>query len=252
MRTLIIIPCYNEAARLEPRAFLNFSKQHQHIHFLFVNDGSSDHTADALNAMAQEAPGSVSVHHMEKNQGKAEAVRQGFLKGFGMGPDVIGFLDADLASPLDTIPELETALSMERKDIAMAARVALLGRNIERNPARHYAGRAFATAASMILGLRVYDTQCGAKLFRVTDRLKKVFAAPFTVKWIFDVEILARFIITEKDGEPKVRDICMEYPLHAWIDKKGSKIRLKDFLTSGFDLLKILMLMKRKELPRPR
>jgi glycosyltransferase involved in cell wall biosynthesis len=250
MPTLIIVPCYNEAARLEPQAFLDFSKKHQHIHFLFVNDGSTDNTTEILNNMAIAAPGSITTHHLQRNSGKAEAVRQGFLRGFAMNPDVIGFLDADLASPLDTIPELETALSMERKDIAMAARVALLGRNIERNPARHYAGRAFATAASMILGLRVYDTQCGAKLFRVTNRLKKVFAAPFTVKWIFDVEILARFIISEKDGEPKVCNICIEYPLRTWIDKKGSKLRLKDFLTSGFDLLKILVLIKRNALPK--
>jgi glycosyltransferase involved in cell wall biosynthesis len=247
MRTLIIIPCYNEASRLEPQAFLDFSGKHQHIHFLFVNDGSSDNTADLLNNLALAAPGSITAYHLKRNQGKAEAVRQGFIRGFTMGPDIIGFLDADLASPLGTIPELETAMAMENKDIAMAARVALLGRDIERNPARHYAGRVFATAASMILGLRVYDTQCGAKLFRVTDRLKKVFAAPFTVKWIFDVEILARFIITEKDGAPKVRNICTEYPLRTWIDKKGSKIRLKDFLVSGFDLFKIFVLMRRKE-----
>jgi dolichyl-phosphate beta-glucosyltransferase len=250
MKTLIIVPCYNEASRLESQVFLDFSKKHQHIHFLFVNDGSDDNTANILNDLASAGPGSISVHHLQQNKGKAEAVRQGFLLGFAMQPEVIGFLDADLASPLECIPELETVLSMERKDIILAARVALLGRNIERNPMRHYAGRAFATAASIILGLRVYDTQCGAKLFRVTDRLKKIFAVPFSVKWIFDVEILARFIITEKDGEPKVSEICVEYPLRTWIDKKGSKLRLKDFLVSGLDLLKILMLMKRKALPK--
>jgi dolichyl-phosphate beta-glucosyltransferase len=247
MRTLIIIPCYNEAARLEPQAFLVFSRKHQHIHFLFVNDGSSDNTAEVLNNLAFSAPGAITAYHLKHNQGKAEAVRQGFIQGFTMNPEIIGFLDADLASPLETIPELETAMAMENKDIAMAARVALLGRNIERNQVRHYAGRVFATAASMILGLRVYDTQCGAKLFRVTDRLKKIFAAPFTVNWIFDVEILARFIITEKSGAPKVRDICTEYPLRTWIDKKGSKVRLQDFLVSGIDLMKIFILIRRKK-----
>jgi dolichyl-phosphate beta-glucosyltransferase len=244
MHTLIIIPCYNEAARLGSQTFLDFSQNHPDIHFLFVNDGSSDNTAEILNNLALAAPKAMSTLHLERNQGKAEAVRQGMIKGFSMAPELIGFLDADLASPLGTILELETAMAMERKAIAMAAHVSLLGRNIQRNAARHYASRVFATAASMILGLPVYDTQCGAKLFRVTDRLKKVFAKPFTVKWIFDVEILARFIITENDGEPKVRDICMEYPLHEWIDKKGSKLHLKDFLISAFDLLKIFVLMK--------
>ena len=247
MRTLIIVPCYNEAARLQPQVFLNFTKEHPHVRFLFINDGSSDNTAGILTNLAHTNPECIIVCHLACNQGKAEAVRQGFIRGFAMAPDIIGFLDADLASPLETILELETGISVESKDIAMAARVALLGRNIERNALRHYAGRVFATAASMILGLRVYDTQCGAKLFRVNDRLKKVFAAPFTVKWIFDVEILARFLITEKDGAPKVRNICMEYPMRTWIDKKGSKLRLQDFLISGLDLLKIFMLMRRKE-----
>ena len=251
MRALIIIPCYNEASRLDTRAFLDFTARHQGIHFLFVNDGSSDDTASIINALASKSSNSMSVLHLPKNGGKAEAVRRGFLHGFTLKPELIGFLDADLASPLNTILELETALRQENKDIAMASRIILLGRQIERNPARHYAGRFFATAASMILGLRVYDTQCGAKLFRVTERLKSVFAAPFTVKWIFDVEILARFMITEKNGAAPVSDICLEYPLKEWVDKKGSKLRAVDFLTSGLDLVKIYFLMKQKNLPVP-
>lgn len=243
MHTLIIIPCYNEAARLETDCFLAFAREHAQVHFLFVNDGSTDDTGQRLNNLANTAPGSISVLRLKGNQGKAEAVRQGFLKGFTMGPQVIGFLDADLATPLECIPELETAMAMGAKDILLAARVALLGRHIERNPVRHYAGRIFATATSMILGLHVYDTQCGAKLFRVTDRLKKVFAAPFTTRWIFDVELLARFIITENSGEPKVQDICMEYPLRTWIDKKGSKLRLTDFIVGGLDLVKIALML---------
>lgn len=216
---------------------------------LFVNDGSIDNTANVLNQLVKQSPDKISVLHLEQNSGKAEAVRQGFLHGFKSNIQFIGYLDADLAAPLSVIQELEFMLLKTGKDIAIGARVALLGRNIERNTARHFTGRIFATIASLLLKLRVYDTQCGAKLFRVTDRLKAVFAAPFTVRWIFDVELLARFMITEKLGQPRLVNICLEYPLQEWMDKKGSKLHIKDFFISILDLIKVSIIINKKNLP---
>ncbi|MBF0593936.1 MAG: glycosyltransferase [Candidatus Omnitrophica bacterium] len=248
--TLIIIPCFNEAKRLETQTFIDFARSTENISFLFVNDGSSDATESILNGLLNAQPDKIHVLHLPRNAGKAEAVRQGFIKGFSLHPTFIGYLDADLAAPLDCIAQLKNLLVRKQKDIVIGSRIALLGWNVERNNARHYAGRVFATAASMILGIRVYDTQCGAKLFRVSPRLKTIFGAPFTVKWIFDVEILARFLITETAGLPRLIDICIECPLEQWIDKKGSKLRLVDFLVSGMDLLKIVLIIWRKSLPR--
>ncbi|MBF0331996.1 MAG: glycosyltransferase, partial [Candidatus Omnitrophica bacterium] len=112
MKTIIVIPCYNEAARLDTAAFLNFARKHGHIHLLFVNDGSRDNTQALIEAMAQELPAGISTWPLDKNKGKAEAVREGFLKGLTMAPEFIGFLDADLASPIETVLELETTLSL--------------------------------------------------------------------------------------------------------------------------------------------
>jgi dolichyl-phosphate beta-glucosyltransferase len=250
-KTIIIIPCFNEAERITPDDFHLFLSGAPLTHLLFVNDGSTDQTLPTLQALQTHCPQQITILNLAANAGKAEAVRQGFIQGFTFQPEFIGFLDADLAAPIACMQELEFILTRENKDIAIGSRVALLGREIKRHRSRHIAGRVFATLASLILNLQIYDTQCGAKLFRNTERLQRIFAAPFSVKWIFDVEILARFLITEKMGEAKVSDICLEHPLRQWIDQKGSKLRLKHFLISALDLIKIIFIIKRKNLPTP-
>ena len=96
----------------------------------------------------------------------------------------------------------------------------------------------FATLASLALGFPVYDTQCGAKLFRVTPELRGVFGAPSRSRWAFDVEILARLAsIYGKDlGNAGV---VVEYPLSRWSDVAGSKVRLSDLPGMAADLLRI-------------
>jgi hypothetical protein len=116
----------------------------------------------------------------------------------------------------------------------------LLGRTIERNAVRHYVGRIFATAASLTLGLPVYDTQCGAKLFRVSPATKCLFDQPFLTRWLFDVEILARIIqryARGLDGRPD--DIVCEFPLPEWREVPGSKVKALDFVKGCSELLLI-------------
>jgi hypothetical protein len=79
----------------------------------------------------------------------------------------------------------------------------------------------------MLLNLPIYDTQCGAKLFRATPELEGILAEPFQLRWIFDVEIIARLIRSRRitGGEPVERSIY-EVPLRQWVDVRGSKVRL--------------------------
>lgn len=123
--------------------------------------------------------------------------------------------------------------------MVFGSRVRLLGRNIRRQPRRHYLGRVFATAVSTALSLPIYDTQCGAKIFRVTPDLKKVFSSPFLSKWIFDVEIIARFTKLRSEVGSAIEDQIYEFPLESWEDVAGSKLSAQDFLIAASDLLKI-------------
>ena len=123
--------------------------------------------------------------------------------------------------------------------MVFGARVQLLGHAIERRASRHYAGRIFATIASWMLGLPVYDTQCGAKLFRVTPSLPDIFATPFLTRWIFDVEIVARALVaTRREGASKLPAIH-EYPLAKWRDVGGSKLHFRDLVHVPLDLIRI-------------
>ena len=238
-RTIIVIPCYNEEKRLDVARCLQFLNASERVQLLLVNDGSRDDTLGVLERLRHAAPDRIQVLDLHRNGGKAEAVRQGFLEAFKASPDYVGFWDADLATPLEAIPAFEALLN-ERPQLEMVfgARIRLLGRSIERKAARHYLGRVFATAASMALGLAIYDTQCGAKLFRATPLIQSLFETRFLTNWVFDVEILARFIQARRSADlPPVETAIYEYPLLQWHDVAGSKIGALDFPKGAIELL---------------
>ena len=155
------------------------------------------------------------------------------------GTTYTGFWDADLATPLTSIPDLLAKLARPEIQMVFGARVRLLGREIQRKAARHYLGRVFATVVSLLLRLPIYDTQCGAKLFRITPEFEQILAKPFLSRWIFDVEILARFISRHKGHRAYVHDAIYEFPLHEWTDVAGSKVGSLDFIKAFGELLTI-------------
>ncbi len=240
MRVTIVVPCYNEEHRLPADVFRSYPG----AEFLFVNDGSGDRTLQVLESLAQSDPSRFSVLNLEKNSGKAEAVRRGILAAMERKPDLTGFWDADLATPLTEIP-LFVEIFEARSEIEMvfAARVRLLGRNISRRARRHYVGRVGATLISQTLGLAVYDTQCGAKIFRTSDAMREIFAKPFLSRWIFDVEIIARFV--QQRGRDAAARAIYELPIREWHDVKGSKVRGTDFARALRDLWKIRQAYRR-------
>ena len=232
----IVIPCYNEAKRLRIESFKCFSNLNHAVRFLFVNDGSTDNTKEILETLCDFNPEKLSVHHI-RHSGKAEAVRQGVLKSLKNNPDFVGFWDADLATPLGVILEFCELLERNHQlHMVFGARVKLLGRKIERRMVRHYPGRVFATMASVMLGLAIYDTQCGAKLFRCSDKLGVIFEQRFKTKWAFDVELIARL---KQRNEITLETSIYEFPLIEWCDVKGSKVKPGDFAWALIELSQI-------------
>lgn len=248
--TAIVVPCYNEAERLRPDLFLEALTTYPWMKLLLVDDGSRDSTRVVLDDLAARSGGQAEVIALARNGGKAEAVRQGMLRALSTGASYAGYWDADLATPFEALPAFLSVMRQNPAiEIVMGSRVQLLGRNIERTAARHYVGRVFATGASIVLRLPVYDTQCGAKVFRANDRVRQLFSAPFQTRWIFDVELLARYLDSQPPdpaAEPGLAGRIYELPLCTWNDAPGSKVRAKDGLRAIADLFRIYWLRTRR------
>ena len=234
----LVIPCYNEGGRLLFDAYEKELKKTGNLHLLFVDDGSKDDTQLKLQTFAQKHSNRVKVLALKSNKGKAEAVRSGITHAVSWRAfKYLGYFDADLATPLaEAMPMLKILEENPKVSIVLGARVKRLGALITRNEWRHYIGRVFATFASLILSLPVYDTQCGAKVLR-TSLIPVCFAYKFKSRWLFDIELLARMI--KHFGKTSVQHQVVEYPLSYWVEKGDSRINLFDMIRVPFQLVYI-------------
>jgi glycosyltransferase involved in cell wall biosynthesis len=237
----LIVPCHNEARRLNTDSFRGFLEAESATRILFVDDGSHDETYHVLERICSGYEPRAGILRCQQNRGKAEAVRHGVTYALeNWRTKMIGYWDADLATPLASVSRFRRVLEEQPDlDMVFGSRVKLLGRHIERRAVRHYLGRVFATAVSVMLKLPIYDTQCGAKLFRVNPEFTRVFSSPFLSKWVFDVEILARYLQFYSGDTKRLERAIYEYPLETWIDMAGSKVRPKDFVTALIDVARI-------------
>ncbi|MCD6063994.1 MAG: glycosyl transferase family 2 [Flavipsychrobacter sp.] len=212
-------------------------KSHPQYSFLGVNDGSKDGTLQLLQTVANQYPDQFFVYDMPQNGGKAEAVRQGLLYAGKMpGFDYFGYWDADFSTPLE---ELDWFVYFSggqlTHEMIMGTRVARLGAGVERKMLRHYLGRIFATVIANLLKVRIYDSQCGAKLIH-SSQVTYLFDKPFVSRWFFDVEVLFRMLHKEgKNSKPRI----LEVPLRTWKEIGGSKLKLTDFIKAPYELWRI-------------
>ena len=125
-RTVIVVPCFNEASRLDLFEFRRFSRAISGVQLVLVDDGSQDDTLSVLQGLQRESPGLFQAHHLPQNCGKAEAVRQGILLALSQRPMYVGFWDADLATPLDDVLRFRDILDSRPEVEAVCDRVLFL------------------------------------------------------------------------------------------------------------------------------
>ena len=230
----LVVPCHNEETRLDRDAFLEWVSASPSQRLCFVNDASTDQTAQVLNGMARKHP-RIRVLDLTQRHGKAGAVRAGILVEHAT--DLLGFWDADLSAPLEESDRLAEVLTQEpRLQCVAGIRLMRLGSTIERGFVRHVLGRLFASVASPLLGLYAYDTQCGAKVFR-REIVQLLFADDFVSPWLFDIELYLRLRQFNRGAD--LGEHVLEHPLTEWRAVEHSRLRLGHFLRAPLDLIAI-------------
>ena len=229
----LVVPCFNEERRLradELRALTSDAR----VSVVVVDDGSTDGTLQRLREIERCTP-RMGVVSLSRNGGKGEAVRAGLLASRSTGSAWVGYVDADMSTPATELLRLiDVAVRSPGIDVLLGSRLALLGRDVRRSPFRHYTGRLFATLASSVLSKPVYDTQCGAKLFRRTSAFERSIEAPFRSRWAFDVELLGRLDNAGVDASK-----FWEEPLLVWHDVHESRRSVRASVRAAIDLVPI-------------
>lgn len=187
----VIIPAYNEAARLGKtlRAVVDYLQQNfPDGELIVVDDGSADGTADLARTVFQDS-GSLrtSVISYQSNLGKGRAVRLGLLAARG---DVALFSDADLSTPITEAPKLIEPIANGQYDVTFGSRALdrrLIG--VHQSWRREQGGRVFNLVVRLATGMPFWDTQCGFKAFRLSACHPLIEAATVD-RFGFDVELL--------------------------------------------------------------
>jgi undecaprenyl-phosphate 4-deoxy-4-formamido-L-arabinose transferase len=106
----VVIPVFNEEENLDElirRCLLACDQTRCRFEIVLVNDGSSDGSAEKIDAAAKNNPGKVVGVFLNRNYGQHAAVIAGFEQSKG---DVVITLDADLQNPPEEIPRLVDAM----------------------------------------------------------------------------------------------------------------------------------------------
>ena len=230
----IVIPAYNEGARIEhalSRVLSCVAERHWDAEVLVVDDGSSDDTADIVQRWMLTHPNLHLVRN-DGNRGKGYSVRNGVLQSTG---EIVMFTDADLSSPIEEAERLFEALDAGA-DVAIGSRWLDKQRQTIHQPLyRRFFGRCFNWVTRKIMGLPYKDTQCGFKAFK-RDAAQVIFRLQTIERWGFDPELL---FIARKLGYTIV-----EVPV-TWGHDERSRI---SYLKDGMQMLKEMAQIRKNSL----
>jgi glycosyltransferase involved in cell wall biosynthesis len=232
---VVVIPCFNEEKRFKFDFFIDLVDSHS-CKLIFVDDGSTDGTYSSILSFPIDKD-SIHIIRLDRNAGKANAVRHGINYAIDKGFQFIGLYDADGAiNPTDMGNAFQIIENSPGIDVVSGARILLAGNNVSRTPYRKWAGRIIATLVSLILQLQVYDPQSPCKVYRASG-IRNLSTFAIKTKWFVDAEILK--MLNQNAGQKK--NWLIEFPVTDWDDVSGSNISIKSLYRITKDLLSLIV-----------
>jgi dolichyl-phosphate beta-glucosyltransferase len=206
----VVIPAYNEAARIVPTigAIASYvSSLGRPWELIVADDGSSDETVPVLQDLGLA---NARILIAERNGGKGSAVQRGLMAARGAW---ILFVDADNSTPIEQLgPAL--ALGEQGNHVVVGSRAASGASEQNRGLVRNTVSGILRWMVQNLLMVGVSDTQCGFKLFS-QDAAHLLAARQTLMGFSFDLELL---YLARKYG---LR--VAELPVR-WYDAPGSKV----------------------------
>lgn len=225
----VIIPAYNEEARIQPtveRISSYLQENFSEFEIIVVDDGSSDSTLTVIQNLSNKFP-NIRLIHYPGNSGKGYAIKTGVLSSSGK---FLLTCDADLSTPIE---ELEKLMPFIHKDfdIVIGSRGLQESDIIVRQPwYRQRMGKIFNILVRILVLRGLKDTQCGFKLFR-GDTARKLFKKSHINGFSFDVEIL---FLAEKEGY-RIKEVPVR-----WLNSPNSKVKIiHDSMNMFLELFRI-------------
>ena len=161
MRTLVVLPTYNEILNVE-RMLRTLRSVVPESSILVVDDGSPDGTADAASAVAREL-GAIEILRRSEKNGLGGAYRAGFAWGIDQGFDHFVEIDCDFSHDPEALPSLLVAA--ERHDVVIGSRYVAGGTIPQWSFSRRLLSRGGNVYASVLLGLGVADSTAGYRVY---------------------------------------------------------------------------------------
>ncbi|MBV8148132.1 MAG: glycosyltransferase [Candidatus Eremiobacteraeota bacterium] len=233
MKLRIVIPAYNEAARIASTLTDYCTEFRKVATVVVVANGCSDTTAAVVRGIQTEFE-NLALIDIPNAIGKGGAVRVGLAGG---DEPYVGFVDADGSTSAAEFMRLFRQLEESGADALVGSRWLPQSRiATAQSGTRRLASRTFNAIVRLLFGLRIKDTQCGAKLFE-RKPLSAILPGLELADFAFDIEVLVRL---QQSG-------CriVEVPT-VWADRAGTKIRL---VRSSWSMLRSILRLRLRETP---